>query len=50
MTKSLQITGLLRKCFDADKICIFYRGNFDDIFTDKLVSLADLDVDKKAKK
>ncbi len=50
MTKSLQITGLLRKCFDADKICIFYRGNFDDIFTDKLVSLADLDVEKKAKK
>lgn len=50
MTKSLQITGLLRKCFEADKICIFYRGQFDDTFTDKLISLADMDVEKKAKK
>lgn len=40
----------MRKCFSADKICMFYRGNFDDAFTDKLISLAEYDVEKKAKK
>ncbi|MES2284161.1 MAG: SiaB family protein kinase [Bacteroidota bacterium] len=50
MVKGLNLIGLLRKCFFEDKICMFYRGNFDDTFTDKLISLADYDVEKKAKK
>ncbi len=50
MAKNLQLIGLLRKCFSVDKICMFYRGNFDDIFTDKLITLADHDFEKKAKK
>ncbi|MGB3948071.1 MAG: SiaB family protein kinase [Bacteroidia bacterium] len=50
MSRNLQLITLLRKCFSGDKICIFYRGNFDDIFTDKLISLADHEVEKKAKK
>lgn len=50
MVKDLKLIGLLRKCFSGDKICMFYRGNFDDTFTDKLISLADYDVQKKAKK
>jgi hypothetical protein len=50
MAKNLQLIGLLRKCFSVDKICMFYRGSFDDIFTDKLITLADHDIEKKAKK
>ncbi|MFY9310192.1 MAG: SiaB family protein kinase [Bacteroidia bacterium] len=50
MSRNLQLVTLLRKCFSGDKICIFYRGNFDDIFTDKLISLAEHDAEKKAKK
>lgn len=50
MVKGLQLISLLRKCFLEDRICMFYRGNFDDTFTDKLISLADYDVEKKAKK
>lgn len=50
MSRNLQLVTLLRKCFSGDKICIFYRGNFDDIFTDKLISLAEYEVEKKAKK
>jgi hypothetical protein len=50
MSRNLQLITLLRKCFSGDKICIFYRGNFDDIFTDKLISLAEHEVEKKSKK
>jgi hypothetical protein len=50
MIKGLQLISSLRKCFVEDKICMFYRGNFDDTFTDKLISLVDYDVEKKAKK
>ncbi|MES2592655.1 MAG: SiaB family protein kinase [Bacteroidota bacterium] len=50
MVNDLKLISLLRKCFSVDKICMFYRGNFDDAFTDKLISLADYDVEKKAKK
>ncbi len=50
MLKDLKLIGLLRKCFVEDRICMFYRGNFDDTFTDKLISLADYEVEKKAKK
>jgi hypothetical protein len=50
MVNGLQLISLLRKCFFEDKICMFYRGNFDDTFTDKLISLADYEVEKKAKR
>ncbi len=50
MVEDIKLISLLRKCFSEDKICMFYRGNFDDTFTDKLISLADYDVEKKAKK
>lgn len=50
MVEDLKLISLLRKCFSEDIICMFYRGDFDDTFTDKLISLADYDVEKKAKK
>lgn len=50
MEKNLQLIELLRKCFFEDKVCIFYRGQFDDMFTDKLISLAEYDFESKAKK
>lgn len=50
MEDDIQLISLLRKCFSKDKICMFYRGNFDDTFTDKLISLAEYEVEKKAKK
>ena len=50
MTEGIKLIALLRKCFSKDRICMYYRGNFNDTFTDKLISLADYDVDKKAKK
>lgn len=49
MRDNLKLINLLRKCFSNDKLCMFYRGNFDDTFTDKLIALADHDVEKKAK-
>src|ERR1043166_1903135 len=50
MENGLKLIALLRKCFSDDRISMFYRGTFDDSFTDKLISLAEYDVDKKAKK
>ncbi len=50
MAENINLVTLLRVCFAEDKICMYYRGNFDDAFTDKLILLADQDVEKKAKK
>ena len=50
MTEHINLIYLLRKCFEKDRICIYYHGDFDDIFTDKLITLAKYDVTKKARK
>lgn len=50
MEDKIALLNLLRKCFSQDKISMNYHGVFDDTFTEQLVSLADCDVEKKAKK
>jgi hypothetical protein len=40
----------LRKCFNRDRISMYYHGDFDDTFTDKLISLSEYDIAKKAKR
>jgi len=50
MSEHINLLHILRKYFSEDRICMFYNGNFDDFFTDKLISLADYDISKKAKR
>lgn len=50
MGESIKLISLLRKCFVDDKISMYYHGNFDDTFTHQLISLADYDIGKQAKK
>ena len=50
MEEPIKLISLLQKSFADDKICMYYHGNFDDTFTAKLVSIADYDVGKQAKK
>lgn len=50
MNNKIALIKLLKKCFSQDKISMNYHGVFDDAFTDQLISLADCDVEKKAKK
>ena len=50
MSEHINLINILRKYFFEDRICMFYNGTFDDFFTDKLISLADYDISKKAKR
>ena len=50
MSEHINLIHILRKYFFEDRICMFYNGAFDDFFTDKLISLADYDISKKAKR
>ena len=40
----------LREIFAKDRTSMYYHGNFDDRFTDKLISIADYDIAKKTKR
>ena len=44
------LINTLRKSFSKDRISLNYHGVFDDTFTDKLISLAEQDIEKKTKK
>lgn len=50
MDGSVKLISLLRKCFLNDKISMYYHGSFDDTFTHKLISIADYDIGKQAKR
>ena len=50
MSNDLNLISLLRKYFADDRVCMYYHGSFDDKFTDKLITLAEYDVTKKAKR
>jgi len=51
MEEPIKLVNLLQQKLSNDKICMYYHGHFDDIFTDKLISIADYeDVGKQAKK
>ncbi|HIA36863.1 MAG TPA: hypothetical protein EYN89_09100 [Flavobacteriales bacterium] len=50
MAENLNVISLLRKYFENDRISMYYHGEFDDTFTDKLISLAEYDVTKKAQR
>lgn len=50
MKDKIELISVLRDCFSGDKLCMNYHGIFDDMFTEQLISLAECDVDKKAKK
>ena len=39
MTKNLQLISQLRKCFGEDSVSLFYHGDFDDYFTEKMITL-----------
>ncbi len=50
MGDQIVLINLLRHCFSKDRISMNYHGDFDDTYTDKLISLVEQDVEKKAKK
>ncbi len=50
MRDYIVLVNQLREYLHKDKICLYYHGLFDDMFTDKLILLIDQDVEKKAKK
>lgn len=50
MNNKIALMKLLKNCFSNDKISMNYHGVFDDTFTEKLISIADSDIEKKAKK
>ncbi|MCG8575969.1 MAG: SiaB family protein kinase [Flavobacteriales bacterium] len=50
MSNIVTIIGEFRAIFDRDRICMYYHGDFDDRFTDKLISIANYDVAKKTKR
>ncbi len=50
MSKVNTILQKLRGIFQDDRVAMYYHGNFDDRFTDKLISIADYDIAKKNKR
>jgi hypothetical protein len=50
MENQIEVINSLRKSFSRDKMAMIYHGVFDDSFTEQLISLAEGDVEKKAKK
>lgn len=50
MSNIVEIIGKFRSIFDADRMAMYYHGDFDDRFTDKLISIADYDIAKKTKR
>lgn len=50
MNPNITLIKLLKRCFSQDKFSLNYHGVFNDVFTEQLISLADCDVEKKAKK
>ncbi|MBN4072927.1 hypothetical protein JYT74_02685 [Crocinitomix catalasitica] len=50
MSNILTIIGKFRTLFEPDRTSMFYHGDFDDRFTDKLISIADYDIAKKTKR
>ena len=50
MPKISTIILNLREIFSEDRVAMYYHGNFDDRFTDKLISIAEYDIAKKNKR
>lgn len=50
MTENLKIIGLINKSFESDKFSMYYNGDFDDEFTERIISIAEFDTDKKSKR
>lgn len=50
MTNINSIILKFREIFEKDRTAMYYHGEFDDRFTDKLISIADYEVEKKTKR
>ncbi|UKN01293.1 DUF6272 family protein [Paracrocinitomix mangrovi] len=47
MPHHLKILDQLRRHFKRDKVCLFYHGEFEDYFTEKMIALIGMQSDRK---